>query len=68
MRLITVIAAILVATMFMAPEATQEKPLSRADKIRILCGENSSHSETRKPGEIQCQDKYGRKTARRILP
>lgn len=62
MQTITVIALIAMAAMFVAPNEAPQGALTREDKIRILCGENASHIDTVKPGEVQCVTKHGRKT------
>lgn len=63
MKTITVIALIAMAAMFLAPESeAPQGVLTREDKIRILCGENASHIDTGKPGEVQCVTKHGRRT------
>ena len=62
MRTITAIALIAMAAMFVAPNEPQQGVLTREDKIRVLCGQNASHIDTDKPGEVQCVTKHGRKT------
>ncbi len=63
MKTITAIAFIALAVTFLAPESkAPQGALTREDKIRILCGENASHIDTGKPGEVQCVTKHGRRT------
>ena len=63
MRTITAIALIAIAAMFVAPDSkAPQRILTREDKIRILCGQNASHIDTGKLGEVQCVTKHGRKT------
>ena len=63
MNLITAVALVTLAAMFIVPDSESPRSeLTREDKIRILCGENASHIDTGKPGEVQCVTKHGRRT------
>jgi len=67
MKIITVIAFIVLAVIFIAPdEEAPQGALTREDRIRILCGQNAAWVETGKSGEIQCFTKHGRKTIKRV--
>lgn len=69
MKTITAIALIALAAMFIAPDdKAPQGVLTREDKIRILCGENTAWVETGKSGEIQCFTKRGHKTIKKIVP
>jgi hypothetical protein len=69
MKTITAIAFIAMAVMLIAPDyESPSPPLTRDDKIRILCGDNAAWLETGKSGEIQCFTKRGHKTIKRVVP